>query len=52
MTGPPIGGTTLPSVVAVDRIRAIDRTPLHNLHITQAYHAVLRDDPPDADDRP
>ena len=40
MTGLPIAGTTLPSVETVDRIRAIDRAPLRNLHITQAYHAL------------
>ena len=40
MTGLPIAGETLPSVETVDRIRAIDRAPLRNLHITQAYHAL------------
>ncbi|AMY08614.1 hypothetical protein LuPra_01818 [Luteitalea pratensis] len=40
MTAIPTAGATLPSVETIDRIRAIDRAPLRNLHITQAYHAL------------
>ncbi len=40
MTAIPPAGATLPSVETIDQIRAIDRAPLRNLHITQAYHAL------------
>jgi hypothetical protein len=40
MTALPDTGATVPSVETVDRIRLIDRAPLRNLHITQAYHSL------------
>ena len=38
MTSISTAGVTLPTVETIDRIRAIDRAPLRNLQITQAYH--------------